>query len=318
MIDKTTRAQLARAEEKYLTECGASLENSWFRAQVSGAELDIRELCAGEGAAVLFVHGGGGTSALWAPLMARLPRVRCIAPDRPGCGMSESISYRGLDLRSHAVEFLDAVLDRHELESAIIVANSMGALWSLWFALDRPHRVRGLAMLGIPALLLGTSAPMPMRLLGKPGIGRLLMAMEPPSRKQVHTLWQRMGHDPSQMSDALHEVMVELQRVPGYALAWRTLLGNVLNLRGARPGLNVSAEDLAAVRVPMLLGLGSSDPFGDDMLLQRAREALKAHRVETLGVGHLPWLDEPEAYAKLVLELVREWSDEKVELQASP
>src|SRR5258708_19627400 len=95
-----------------------------------------------------------------------------IALDRPGCGLSDGFDYSSVDdIRGHAVTFLGAVLDALGLDRARIVANSMGGLWSLWLALDRPERVSSLALLGCPALAAVTSAPAALRIISPLGLG---------------------------------------------------------------------------------------------------------------------------------------------------
>jgi pimeloyl-ACP methyl ester carboxylesterase len=90
--------------------------------------------------------------------MARLSGVRLVVVDRPGFGLSGGFDYRRVDLRQHALAFLESVLDALGIERAAFVANSMGGLWSFWLALDRPERVTRLAQLGSPALMTDTSA----------------------------------------------------------------------------------------------------------------------------------------------------------------
>src|SRR5437867_6526557 len=115
----------------------------------------VRVLSVGEGPGVLLLHGGGGTPATWAPLMAATSGVTLHAVDRPGCGVSEAFDYQGVDLRRHAVAFVESVLDALALDRAPIVANSLGGLWSFWFAIDRLDRLSGMVQLGCPALLFG-------------------------------------------------------------------------------------------------------------------------------------------------------------------
>lgn len=50
-------------------------------------------------------------------------------------------------------------LDALELQSVPIVANSMGALQALWFALKEPTRVTALALLGCPAVIRRQALP---------------------------------------------------------------------------------------------------------------------------------------------------------------
>ena len=66
--------------------------------------FQVARLTAGE---TLLVHGGGGSATVWAPLMSELTRYRLLAVDRPGSGMSDAFDYGGVDLRRHAVAFID-------------------------------------------------------------------------------------------------------------------------------------------------------------------------------------------------------------------
>lgn len=254
----------------------------------------------GRGRPTLFVHGGGGCGALFAPLVASLPGTRALLLNRPGFGGTELRSLRGLNVRQDVVEFMTSVLDALELERVDIVANSMGGLWSLWLERAAPSRVRSLTLLGAPAFVGGGSAPLPMRLLGLPGIGALMMKLEPPSPKQVETLWGRMGHRASELSPEVHLLTEAMQHLPDYATAWRDLLGNMTSLGGPRPAVTFSNEELAEVSCPLTYVWGTNDPFGD-VALGRAAAAQTAHAAfHVAGRGHLPWLDAPEACARHV------------------
>lgn len=92
------------------------------------------------------------------------------------------------DLRYGAVRFLDEVLAGLDLDRPSFVANSMGSLWTIWLALDRPERVAGLVHVGCPAIALEASAPLPMRLLSVRPLGWLLSRLQPPSPGQVERL----------------------------------------------------------------------------------------------------------------------------------
>jgi pimeloyl-ACP methyl ester carboxylesterase len=91
------------------------------------------------------------------------------------------------------------VLDQLQLDQPLFVANSMGSLWSLWLAIDRPSRVRAMTHIGCPAVILETSAPLPMRLLSVRPLGRIIMALSPPSRRQVERFASIVGEDFSQL-----------------------------------------------------------------------------------------------------------------------
>lgn len=151
-----------------------------------------RVIESGSGRPVLFVHGGGGIANHWFPLMAHLDGYRLIAVDRPGCGLTDGFDYSRTDsLRQHAVTFLARVADTAGFPTVDVVANSMGALWSLWLAADRPERVRSLSLLGCPALVAGTSAPLAMRIVSLRGLGWLLE--RPASDRASSRQWPGSG-----------------------------------------------------------------------------------------------------------------------------
>lgn len=297
-----------QAQQRYFESEGIRPSSRWLdltlptRRGTQTVRTHVLEM--GHGPPVLLIHGGGGLAAAWASLMARLTGCRLVAPDRPGGGSSDGFDYRGVDLREHAVRWVHGIFDGLGLESALIVANSMGARWATWFALEHPTRVAGIAALGTPALLLDTSAPVPLRLLGRPLLGRLMMAVERPSPSQAQTLWKRMGHDPRQMSPELIDVVIALGRQPAYSSTFRTLLGACLRLGGAQPGMSLDEAQLGTLSMPMTIAVGSGDPFGSVATARRAATFAPDAAFELAGVGHLPWFDEPVRYAEIVKALL--------------
>ena len=281
-----------RAESAYLTSLDVE-----YREQVVSLErtgIRARYLESGDGPPVLLVHGGGGMGSSWGPLLPELSGYRALAVDRTGFGLTQYVDHTKVDLRQHAVDFLADLLDALGLETTSIVANSMGGLWSLWFALAHPERVERLALLGTPALILDTSAPGPMRLLGIPGINRVMLAMDAPSPKQVRSLWRRLGHDPRSLTPELIELMVRHQKLPSYGPAWRTLLENVLPRGRRRPELSLGEAELGGVVPDVLYIWGRDDPFGSLAVAERAARATPNAQLLSIGVGHLPWLDDPQ------------------------
>lgn len=302
-IDDAARATaLARFEdaEQTLMRRHAVTITRKHRLELREPALTARVIESGHGAPVVFVHGGGSSAAEWAPLLSELSGYRCLAVDRPGCGASDPFDYTGVDVRSHAVAFLESVLDELGLERASFVANSMGGLWSMWLALDRPDRVSSLALLGCPALLSGTSAPLPLRLLGLRGLNRVLFGLQRPSPKQMRTILEHVaGADAAaRMSPEFVDTAYRAELVPGTQTAWRTLLERLVRLRGAR--LEFSENEIRRLRQRTLLVWGEDDAFGAPQHGRRACELLPDGRMELVAGGHLPWWDEPQRCAQLV------------------
>ena len=259
-----------------------------------------RVIESGTGRPVLFVHGGGGLANHWFPLMAHLDGYRLIAVDRPGCGLTDGFDYsRAASLRQHAVTFLTHVVDAAGLGAVDIVANSMGALWSLWLAADRPERVRSLALLGCSALVAGTSAPLAMRIVSRRGLGWVLE--RPASDRSIRQAMARFGHT-EDIADALPPSFVQASvlgaNLPGASASWRSMLWRCLRLRGARPDA-IPGRELRAVKVSPLAIWGDHDPFGDQDAARRFAASVNASLVFA-GRGHLPWLDQPQQIAALI------------------
>ncbi len=280
------------AEQRLFDHYGLSPTSRYLEIERPG--MRVRVLEVGDGPPVLMLHGGGGFVSLWAPLLAQLKGRRLIAVDRPGHGLTDVFDYRGVDQHRHALDFLISVMDALGLRHTPVIGNSIGGLWSLWFAMERPELVSGLALVGWPAFLLGTSAPLPMRLLAIRGIGARMMAGEKPSRDQARSIFARMGH-----RDMLDKLPTELfdcfaagEAMPGYIRAYQSLLNGSLRLRGARPGQGLDHEQLQQVRQPVLLIVGRKDPFTSPETTRRASGAFERGQFVYTDGGHLPWLDD--------------------------
>jgi pimeloyl-ACP methyl ester carboxylesterase len=104
---------------------------------------------------VVFLHGMGGTGALWRPIAAAL-ETHCsiLAPDQRGHGKSQIPSatasrnparYTPLDYGRDLAETLDA----RGFYPAFVVGHSMGVRTACAFSHLRPDRVRGLVLIDL-------------------------------------------------------------------------------------------------------------------------------------------------------------------------
>lgn len=99
---------------------------------------------AGEGDAVVFLHGVGGTSGAWGPQLRGLSRrFRCIAWDMPGYGDSQPIEPLTYETIAGS---LVSLLDHLEIDQADLVGLSFGGMHALHTALAAPDRVRRLVL----------------------------------------------------------------------------------------------------------------------------------------------------------------------------
>ena len=277
---------------------------------VADPPMRVRTLECGttSGEPLLFVQGGLGEAWGWAGLMANLSDFRCITLDRPGGGFSDGVDFLEVDVRGLAVDVLQGVLDAAGAPQAAIIANSMGGWWAFQLAMRVPERVSRMVMLGCPAVILDTSAPLPMRLMSARLLGRhLVKLMVPANPTKARDLPGFLGH-PEQVGRSWPEVMAEtvyrFGRLPHFQRSWCALLRRFFRLGGTNPEMRIGPDELRSVAHPTLFLWGSEDPFGSVHAGRDAATLMPSARVEVVGRGHLPWWDDPEQCARILRDFL--------------
>jgi len=273
--------------------------------------IRARALGMGTGRPLLFIHGGGGVSSQWAPLLAEVrdSSRTLIAVDRPGCGLSGAFDYRGVDLRKHAITFIDAILDQLGFGEVDIVGNSLGGLWALWYAHDRPERVGRIVQLSCPALILGSGAPMRMRIATLPVVNRFSPMLKPATRESVLAWFSAMGE--AGMPDELIEIKLASMRLPWYWRGWYTMLKTLMTLRGVRPHLRLEADELSEIPHPTLFIWGRHDPFGGEPIARQATSLMPNGELRLIEAAHMPWMKEPGLAGNVLREYLRSIREER-------
>ena len=100
----------------------------------------------GEGTPVVCVHGLGGSSNTWTPLLAALAGHRVIRIDMPGAARSHAVG--GPLPIARMVETVVAVCARLNIARADFLGHSLGTIVCQHLAVDQPKRVRSLALFG--------------------------------------------------------------------------------------------------------------------------------------------------------------------------
>ena len=102
--------------------------------------------CEGEGDAVVCIHGLGGSSNTWTPMMPALSRYRVLRIDLPGSGLSQRAE-GALSIS----RFVDAALmacERLGVRRAHWLGHSLGTIVCQHLAAQAPERVSSLALFG--------------------------------------------------------------------------------------------------------------------------------------------------------------------------
>ncbi|CAN5760944.1 alpha/beta hydrolase [soil metagenome] len=265
--------------------------------------IRLRVLEVGSGPPVLMVPGGSGEAFTYAPLVAKLAGRRLIIVNRPGGGLSDGVDYGRIDMRRLAVTTLTAILDAFALERVPVVANSMGGLWTLWAAMEHPERISAMVQLGCPALILGTSAPPPMRLLSLPVVNRLLLTVTlPASVEQARKSLGMIGCSEETrrtLPDAFPEAMVHMFNLPVRRAAWLSLMRTVLRPLGANRRYQLEPNDLSGIEHPTQFIWGDNDVFGGVDIGRQAESVMPTATLRVIAGSHIPWVDNPDECASL-------------------
>lgn len=111
---------------------------------VDGVKLHY--LSAGQGPALVLLHGYTQTSHMWRPLIPLLAeRFRVIAPDLPGIGDSD-IPSDGLDMKSSAVR-VHALVKSIGIDKARVVGHDIGLMVAFGYAAQFPAEVEKLVLM---------------------------------------------------------------------------------------------------------------------------------------------------------------------------
>ena len=103
-------------------------------------------LTAGNGPAVLLLHGYTQTSRMWTPIIPKLAeRFTVIAPDLPGIGDSE-IPADGLDMKTAAIR-IHALAKSLGIEKARVVGHDIGLMVAYAYAAQFPAETEKLVLM---------------------------------------------------------------------------------------------------------------------------------------------------------------------------
>ena len=264
-----------------LTQVGAK---SMF-LHVSGQHAGARN--------IIFIHGLGGTSEFFAPLLrtAHLEDdFRCYRYDLEGHGLSPTNANSVISMQSYT-DGLRSIFLHFGLNSAVLVAHSMGALVALNFAAQSPDLVEKMLLLGparypVPAAVTDAQAKRAaaVRANGMVSIVDAVTANGTSEKTQ------------SQHTAAVSAVRATLmsQDPEGYAKACTAL--------ARAPELDI---DLSKLNMPVLIVTGHEDKVSPVSASESLKERLPQAELKTIdGVGHWSVYEDPVAVGQHVQEFL--------------
>jgi pimeloyl-ACP methyl ester carboxylesterase len=280
---------------------------------IHGHRVAYRSAGPDDGPVLVLVHGITSTSATWLPIMPALADrgFTVVAPDLLGHG--ESAKPRGdYSLGAYASGIRDLMVALGH-ERATFVGHSLGGGVAMQLAYQFPERCERLVLvdsggLGREVSLLLRAATLPgaefvLPLLAAGGLvdaGRAVGRFLDRIGVRVMTDVEEMarGHASLHQSDARE--------------AFLNTLRTIIDPGGQR--VNATDRLYLAENVPFLIVWGARDPIIPVEHGRTAHELVPNSRLEIFDeAGHFPHVDEPDRFARLLLEFLEETEAASVE-----
>lgn len=247
---------------------------------------------AGDGEAIVFLHGLGGSATAWGPqLEALADRFRCIAWDMPGYGRTP-LSLLGTERPGFAdlATIITMLLDDAGVERANIVGLSFGGQQALHLALDHPERVDRLIIADSSAVFGGDGT-------------------DPEAWKRLRLDPLDRGLQPSDMA----ETVIDAITGPGFGGPARQAVIDAF-CRVTADGLRASVhrlpthdvvDRLPMIAMPTLIVVGELDEETPPAYSEAMAAAIPDAVLEVIpGVGHLTPSEAPDAFNKLLTDFL--------------
>ena len=245
--------------------------------------FEVDPPAGGVGDAVLMIHGLGGTSNTWTPLLPAFSRFGVVRMDLPGAGRSERVE--GMLSIERFVQAAWRVMSAAGIEKAHVAGHSMGTIVALAMAAIEPARVRSLALFG-PLLAPAEGARAGLRARAQKARNEGTAGMQVIADDLVRAATSAETRAKRPVSIAFIRESLMRQSPVGYARCCEALA-------------EASPADIAAIKCPCLLVTGDEDAVAPAqsvrMLAEQLAAAGSAVTVEVLrGCGHWTPVEKPD------------------------
>ena len=258
---------------------------------------------AGEGPAIVLLHGMAGTSIAWEHVLPTLARhFTVVAPDLLGHGASAK-PHGEYSISGHA-NILRDLMVAVGIDSATIVGQSFGGGVAMQFAYQYPARCERLVLVSSGGL--GPEVGAILRTLSLPGAEHVLsLACSATLRKGSDTVigWLgRLGFRPGPVLDEIHRAWASLSDAPTRRAFFRTLRA-VVDQRGQ----TVCATDrlYLTAQMPTMLVWGGKDTLIPVSHALAAHEAIPGSKLVVFeNAGHFPHCEDPHRFAETLIDFI--------------
>jgi len=243
----------------------------------------IRYIEAGQGRAVILLHGLGAVKEVWMANFAALSTGHHVyALDQLGFGHSDKplVEYK----IATWVDFLDGFMQAENLRMATLVGNSLGGWIALEFTAQHPEMVEKLVLVDAAGLAWGAGGP--------------VVDLNPSSLAGWRTLLESLFYNKKMVSDQLVERVFSdhMRNNDGYTIE-RTVAGFAQ--------AQFEDDKLKSIHAPTLVVWGREDKLIPVARAEKFRDGIPGAKLAVFEqCGHLPQLEKPDEFNRAVLDFL--------------
>jgi len=253
--------------------------------QISINNLKVNYKIAGEGPAVLILHGWGGSSDSWEQVQRLLvgKKYRVIIPDFPGFGKSITPP-EPWGIREYT-DFILKFTEKLKLNEFYLIGHSFGGRIAIKFIGEQPEKVKSL-------ILCASAGIRP-----KPGLKTLAIFW----LAKIGNVLFSSKHS-ARFRDGARNRFYSFLRKKDYVKAQGVMKETVKRV------INEDLlPDLSRIKTKTLIVWGKNDKMVPLKYAYIFKEKISGSKLEVMSkVGHSPHLEEPEKLAGLILKFLKE------------
>ena len=242
---------------------------------------------AGDGPAIVMVHGLGGTSNTFQPQVSGLSGYRVVRPDLPGSGRSP-VPFEALSIDSFA-ESVISLIRMLGVSNAHLVGHSLGTIVCQKIAADQPGMVLSLTLFG------GLAEPPDAARTGLLERARKARAegLADIADGIVANTLSASTHESKPEGVAFVRESLMRQNPEGYARTCEALA-------------RATAVDARMISAPALLVTGDSDPVAPVSMAQALADRISGAVLSTLDrCGHWATIEKAQECTRTLAEFLR-------------
>jgi pimeloyl-ACP methyl ester carboxylesterase len=246
---------------------------------VNGIDLSILE--AGEGDALVFVHGVVTTSNIFRNYLSRYsPKFRGVAVDLRGYGDSEKPA-TGFNLNQFPRDLI-ALADKLQFQRPVWVGVSMGGMILQRLATENPERVRALVLVSTTdqAMVLDNDP----KTIGNPReyseVSKGIIVNSFPKNTDPSVYQPLLDRIPTWNADVLREALTSMSN---------------FSMRGK----------LSSISVPTLIMVGKQDDCATPEIAREILQQIRGSEVAEFETGHFMMAEDPASFSSVLGQFLR-------------